>query len=387
MGNSTEKISKFLKTNTTSMSLFLQAALNIGGGLVMLFNQDMFFKTITQIVFAYFSLVLFLNGLEIIFSLASGIKKLFVTILKSLAAFCVIVFLSFNIHRIWALIPLIMAAWAILVGFGSFVSFVQYRKEKTSAPFRFLFSALANLGFGAYFILNIVEKVPAGVKVLGAYLIVLGVSSLFDCVSSATPDRLKKQLKRHVRITAPPFLTALIPVKTLSGINDFFAQSGEQDIDLTLQKDVTPPNVEVFVHVTQDGFGSMGHVDVAIEDRVVSFGGYDLEKMKLDGAIGVGVLFEHYKKDEYIKFCQKQSGKTLFGFGLVLTQEEIGKILAKLEEIKTRTYVWECRAQQAEKVGESTAQITDYASELYKATGATFYKFSSGSFKYYWVLG
>ncbi|MEG1895828.1 MAG: MFS transporter, partial [Oscillospiraceae bacterium] len=116
-------------------------------------------------------------------------------------------------------------------------------------------------------------------------------------------------------------------------------------------------------------------------------GGYDLEKMKLDGAIGVGVLFEHYKKDEYIKFCQKQSGKTLFGFGLVLTQEEIGKILAKLEEIKTRTYVWECRAQQAEKVGESTAQITDYASELYKATGATFYKFSSGSFKYYWVLG
>ncbi|MEG1895589.1 MAG: hypothetical protein RR162_05055, partial [Oscillospiraceae bacterium] len=387
MNDKMEKISVFLKTNTTSMSLLFQAFVNIGGGFVMVFYEDFFLKAVTQVVFAYFFIILLLNGLQIISSLGSGLKKLLGVILKSIAAFFVIVLLSFNIHKVWALVPLVMAAWSILVGFGSFVSFVQYRKEKTSAPFRFLFSAVANLGFGGYFIFNLVEKVPASVQVFGGYLIVLGVSSLLDGISSATPDRLKKQLKHHVRITAPPFLTALIPVKALSKINDFFETSGEKNIDLTLQKDVTPPNVEVFIHVSPSGFGSMGHVDLAIKDRVVSFGGYDLEKMKLDGAIGVGVLFEHYKKDEYIKFCQKQSAKTLFGFGLVLTDQEIEKILAKLEEIKTRTYVWQCKAQNAQEKGESTQGITDYASELYKATGAVFYKFSSGSFKYYWVLG
>ncbi|MEG1801550.1 MAG: hypothetical protein RR273_06190, partial [Oscillospiraceae bacterium] len=183
MNDKMEKISVFLKTNTTSMSLLFQAFVNIGGGFVMVFYEDFFLKAVTQVVFAYFFIILLLNGLQIISSLGSGLKKLLGVILKSIAAFFVIVLLSFNIHKVWALVPLVMAAWSILVGFGSFVSFVQYRKEKTSAPFRFLFSAVANLGFGGYFIFNLVEKVPASVQVFGGYLIVLGVSSLLDGIS------------------------------------------------------------------------------------------------------------------------------------------------------------------------------------------------------------
>ncbi|MEG0020719.1 MAG: hypothetical protein RR728_09235, partial [Oscillospiraceae bacterium] len=66
MNDKMEKISVFLKTNTTSMSLFFQAFVNIGGGFVMVFYEDFFLKAVTQVVFAYFFIVLLLNALQIV---------------------------------------------------------------------------------------------------------------------------------------------------------------------------------------------------------------------------------------------------------------------------------------------------------------------------------
>lgn len=382
-----DNISKFLKTNTTALSLFFQGVMNISLGVLMLSNKAFFIKSVSQLLITYFAITVLLNIAMVAFNLTKGIKKLWNSLVKAVFSATVATFIAFNLKHVWALIPLIMSTWTMLVGFASIVSFWQYRHEKSSAPVRYLVSAFLNLGFGISFITNLVGSVPLSLSVMGIYLILLGFTNFTDCTSSAVPAKYKSKLKRKIRITAPPFLTALIPIKILNSINEYFAQEGEQDTSLCAVKENSLPNVEVFVHVSPSAFGAMGHVDIAIDQRVVSFGGYDLDSMKLGGGIGVGVLFEHFKKQEYIELSQKQLDKTLFGFGLVLTEEEKQKILQKLEDIKKRTYIWKCKAQIAQEKGEDITDINDYASCLYKATGVTYYKFKSGSFKYYWVLG
>ena len=124
-----------------------------------------------------------------------------------------------------------------------------------------------------------------------------------------------------------------------------------------------------------------------IEEQVISYGGYDEAAMKLGGGMGPGVLFQHSEKEKYIAFCEAHSGKTLFGFGLHLETEEVAAMKDKLQEILADSYEWTPSARRAEQGELSPGEYTDYASALYLATGARFFKFRSGSFRHYFVLG
>ena len=40
-------------------------------------------------------------------------------------------------------------------------------------------------------------------------------------------------------------------------------------------KENAEPNLEMFIHVTKDGFGAIGHCDLCYKGRIISFGNYD----------------------------------------------------------------------------------------------------------------
>ncbi len=65
------------------------------------------------------------------------------------------------------------------------------------------------------------------------------------------------------------------------------------------------PALEVFVHVGEEGFGAVGHVDLSYKGQVYGFGSYDVLSERLGGAIGDGVLFRA-ERQAYIDFVTKK---------------------------------------------------------------------------------
>ena len=70
----------------------------------------------------------------------------------------------------------------------------------------------------------------------------------------------------------------------------------------------------------------MGHADLCYKGKIYSYGCYDESSKKLFNSIGDGTLFEIKGKEKYIKFCNINSDKTIFCFGLTLTDEQKIKV-------------------------------------------------------------
>ena len=158
--------------------------------------------------------------------------------------------------------------------------------------------------------------------------------------------------------------------------------------DLTLSKERGLPDMEVLIHTTDIWPSMGGHVDISFGDRVISYGNYDDASMYLIGTAGEGVL-ESIKREPYINFCVTYSKKIIIGYGLKLSEDEKNLIKKAIDELFEQTIPWEPPAKAFENKKQPLAmkEATDYASELYKATDAEFFKFKTGSrYKSYFGL-
>ncbi|MBE6059308.1 MAG: hypothetical protein E7215_03920 [Clostridium sulfidigenes] len=57
--------------------------------------------------------------------------------------------------------------------------------------------------------------------------------------------------------------------------------------------------MEVFIHVTLDGVGAVGHVDLCYNRQVISYGNYDDRSFRLLGI--ASRVFNYFKEEKYVK--------------------------------------------------------------------------------------
>ena len=133
----------------------------------------------------------------------------------------------------------------------------------------------------------------------------------------------------------------------------------------------------------------MGHVDICMDELVYSYGNYDDATWKMGGFFADGVMVE-MDSESHIKQALEVEKKILMAYGLSLTPEHKQGAEDKLNEIINELIPWEPLAEQSEK-GEIDGKPQDYndvSSQLYKDTGARFYKFKFGNpFKTYYAMG
>lgn len=275
--------------------------------------------------------------------------------------------------------------FTIYVGINSIVKFITYwiyKNNDIKGRMHILLRSLISFIFFLILIFHPLVRDTITYIIVGIYFIMLSITYLFDGIDSMIPKSKKDKLKRRFHLTLPVIIAAFLSKKALDEINEIFATEEEEIPEevVRIVKEKVEPDIEVFVHMGEKGFATFGHVDVYFEGRIISYGSYDEDHVKLGSAIGDGVLFET-GKDKYTAFCNTQADKTLVGFGIVLSDAQKQAIQDKLEELKEPTYPWEPKAQR-----EKNGQYEDYASRLYTQTGAKFWKFKSGKFKTYFVL-
>lgn len=244
------------------------------------------------------------------------------------------------------------------------------------------------VGCSVIFVADPYEHISTVMIMIGVLLIIFSSTYLSDFFREIQPVRKsRKQNRRHLRITLPVAFVSLIPHAVLRRLNRR-AVPGDPALTESPVKDSSrPPDVEVFIHVKPNGTGMFGHMDLFYRGQVVSYGCYDVSTHKLNGGFGEGTLFTVDSKQSYIDFCNRCAGKTIFCFGLRLTQEQMAQIDAQLDDIRKYLYPWKPPLAAVMERGEcDPLAFTDYASRLFRETGAKFYKFTGSSFKTYFVV-
>lgn len=271
---------------------------------------------------------------------------------------------------------MLFALYISINGIIRLLIYSNYRRDKVGGRFAILLVALFLILNGTAIFVSPSLNTDLLARIIGIYACLMGVMYMKDGVFMVIPRTKKDILKRKIRISLPIFIAALLPKTMMDYINEKLAV----DRQLEIENSDDNVNLEIFIHVSPDGFGTMGHCDIYFEGQVISYGNYDYSSIRLFETMGDGVLFTT-NKEQYLPFCIKEDNKTIFGYGMHLTDIQLQSVKQAVQKLKDNTYPWYPPACNDVSITE------DYASRLFLATNASFYKFKKGKFKSYFVLG
>ena len=224
----------------------------------------------------------------------------------------------------------------------------------------------------------------------GVYCILFGAEMLSDFVTLMVPQKIKNDMKRHIRISPPVFVSTFMPLGTLRYVNEYISLNDEPPKFVEDERgDGAPPDMEIMVHVSNNGSGKVGHLDLYIDGEVISYGNHDQASHRLFGVFGDGVMFTA-EKETYLDFSVTHDRQIVFSYGLRLTPGQLSEVRSEVAKIKSGAVPWKPPYQRAcEEKGAQNIKLSDYhdyCSELWNGTHARFFKFTDGKFRTYSIL-
>ena len=282
--------------------------------------------------------------------------------------------------------------WLMVVLFGGYMlvyataclmQWWLYRLDHVKGRLLLFFTALVLYVVGGIFLLSPSQTMDDMLILFGSYFILLGITYLRDSFESLS-SKTKNKVKRKIRITLPAIVCAVIPAKTLNDINAYLKDN--EDYEYYDHSQEETPDLEVYVHVTDNGFGLPGHMDIGFEGTLISYGNYDVESYKLNSVIGDGVFFLSPIASTIENYLSVEKNN-LFVYGLKLNEQQKDEIRQTINHIVAKGYRWHTKIERENGFDHPQDYQEDYPSRLVYKTGAKFYKFRSGRFKTYFALG
>lgn len=376
-------------------SLFAHGALFLTLGIVMIMTRDYFVETLTWVAGVVFLLMGVLDCIRLLLKNNTKIErnKLISTAVANLALAAVILLFEKLVH---GLFPFLIGIMFVFYAVVDFLTFTTFYKNKVKGLVRTFAGFLIKFAIGVSLCFHPLYYIGVTTVYIGIICIAYSVVYFRDAIAKLIPQNKKDKMKRKIRLSLPIFLVAFIPRNTLQYINKHFEI--EEDIEPKTAEKANgnlprpQPDMRVYIHVTKEGYGTIGHVDIGFEGKVYAYGNYDRSSYKLFDSMGDGVLSISSEK-KYIPFCMEYSKKTIFEFGLLLNETQKEEMRHALQELQDQVYRWLSPLEEYLKEDDKnkvtdikTAEFTDYASRLYKYVDGTLYKFKSGRFKSFFVM-
>ena len=217
------------------------------------------------------------------------------------------------------LLPFLFSLYLILIAISNLVMYILLFRNKSNHKIRYITAFIIYFSISVPILFSPVKKIDTFIVCLSLYIILLGISYVWDFVVNITSVKTKNKIKRHIRITLPKIFEAIIPYSVMIEINrnlevdkkySYFKNSDEE------------AELYVFIHTSNRGFNKFGHIDVYFDGNVFSYGNYDEGSRNFKQMFGDGVMFVTPNRKEYINFCIDNSEKTLFEFGIRLNSEQ-----------------------------------------------------------------
>ena len=285
------------------------------------------------------------------------------------------IFFLYNKKYFLALFPIIFGLYMLLNGLTKLITYLVFKNREKKSYYVVLLSSLIDFTFCYIMISRPANNIGLLTTILALYLILFAITYFYDFLKECFPN--KTIGKRRFRITMPIIVAMLIPYEVLLKINKIIT-GGRKKIEIDNKDTSGKVDLEVMIHVRRDKIAMVGHIDLCYKDIVYSYGSYDEASRKILDSVGDGTLFTMKGKEKYIKYCNIDSNRTIFEFGLTLTNEQKEKVEQKINEIMKNTYRWP-------KSEIKKSPKNDYALGLAKA-GAKFYKFNKTNYKTYFIF-
>ena len=219
-------------------------------------------------------------------------------------------------------------------------------------------------------------------KMVGIYMILLGFRFWQDASDSDTA-----RWRGGIHLSLPTAIAAFIPSMYLDRINAHFNKVKENRTVPVVRDPNEDLPLKVMVHTGEAGAAVVGHITFVWKGVVYSYGNYDASSLKLFGTLGDGVLFT-VPFERYLPSLNRYEKNTVFEYGIRTTPEQEEAIERELKKLKDNTYRWFCKIEDTEEVKMQFQKFSsEYAVRLHYRTGAKFYKFKTGVYKNYWLLG
>lgn len=353
-------------------SMLMGIVLVIVSIIMFILKGQFYLESVNFIIFIFF-IKFILDLYEI------AIKRNNKIIINSIFHIGTYFFFLFVPNFFYGLAPFLFSVYLCIIGISYFVMCYLSIRNGEFIKFGQFFRGSICFIMGIPIMVSPVMRLDSFVVIVSIYMLLLGLCYCYDGIGLMMSISIKNKLKRRIRITLPKVLESIIPYSVMMEIN---RNLEVRDVN-TYSYDslLGESNLSILIHTSNRGVNRMGHMDIYFDGKVISYGNYDEGSRFGREFFGDGVLFETKNKDDYIDFCIDNSKKTIFEFGIKLTNEQMLRIRQKLDKLYLNVVEWDYRSDKKYNGGSS------YASKLYKKTKAIFYKFTKGKYHTYFVMG
>lgn len=360
-----------LKKAYTPFSLLLQSLVLLFAGILFFLHPEQTLAGITSILYILLLLSAGNSVLQWIFR--RGEKR--PALGEALFKIALVVFLKWKPASFAVSLSLIYGLWISINALSKFLMAWQLHSLKQRGKIINFIEAWIYLFFALYLITAPLEGSYKLTVILGIYSLVRAVFAFLDFLRELMGTDINgKRLRQRVRINPPVLLTALLPMAWLRTLED---PNEEAEVEKwtreeTVLEDVHP-QLEIFIHLSKATAFGFGHVDIALNDKVYSFGCYDESSSRLFGVLSDGVLVVA-NKEPYIPYCLENEKKRLLSYSVVLRPEQVQAMEKKIADFLEDSVEW--------IPDEKVPQQQEFA----KKCGTKFYKIKHGPFQTYNVL-
>ena len=259
-----------------------------------------------------------------------------------------------------------------------------YRIAKINGKLQIYFEFLLNFILSITIIFSEKNTRYVGL-LLGIYFICIGIINITDFITEIIPKKTSTKIKRAIRIPLPILATLFIPRFLLKTINNVL-QTEQSIDDFSYTKNNQIPDLFVIVHLANKGTATFGHVEIAFDDKIYSFGNYNRHSRMLFDSIGDGIIAVADKK-AYMEYEITVQDRYLIEFGIKLTQTQKNKLIRVINNLITKDVEPYYPDLQLYEMGLIEAgNYHDISSDLYKLANAKFYRITKGPHKKFFVF-
>lgn len=293
--------------------------------------------------------------------------------------------LFFKVDFISASLIIIFGIYLLCHALIQLINFVIYQLNHVKGRIRIFIRFIVLLVLSLCLILKPNENMKYAGIIIGIYLLFYGVINITDFISEVTPQKVSNKIKMKIRFPLPIFLTAFIPQQLLNVINEAVEIKHDESL-LNAKKKDESPDLEVIIHLANTGTASFGHVEIAFEDKIYSYGNYDRHSRKFFDGFGDGVICIA-DKDAYIEYQVTMRDRYLVSFGLKLNDAQKEKVRERVQKLVTENTIPYYSDVQLYEMGLiEKKKFRDMSSELYKLANAEYRKFIAGKHKTFFIM-
>ena len=380
---------QFDTSNISAASMLGSAALHALLGILLLLRRQMMLSIFHRALSATLALIALLGFVSFLFGKSSDLRqwRQLVTGGAALAGFM----LSLNDQRVVALMPLALGFGSAASGLLLLVTCSLKRANNEWVSVGALLSGVAFSACGLALFFSPISTIGMALNLMSAYCLMAAVSRIFDFLDERRPISPEERSKRRLHVNRPGYMLLFEPRRQRRKLLQYQKRrrKGRQDLDEDDDGAHGSENesdgrydFEILIHATEKGLGSIGHMDICFEDTIRTYGPYDWDSHRFKGILCRGVLVVAKGRDRYIEFCTKYSKKTVFCFGLRLSERQRERVRESIAELMEEAVVWQSPARR-----DPDGEHQDYASAIQTALDAQLFHFARGTFHTFFMGG